>query len=82
VSASNFVRRDSRPSPTPPAIRPQDAQDLQEFLDSLRARGRSPKTYATYRESVTMFATYTAQKGMPLLAAVRGGHVEDFLRLM
>lgn len=63
-------------------MRPEDARDLQEFLDWLGARGRSPKTHVTYRESVVAFATFTASKGMPLLADVRREHVEDFLRSM
>jgi site-specific recombinase XerD len=64
------------------AARSPDREDLQEFIDALRARGRSPKTCATYRESVLAFATFTARKGMPLLADVRREHVEDFLRGM
>jgi site-specific recombinase XerD len=60
-------------------IRPADREDLTAFLDRCQSRGRSPKTIATYREAVEQLASYTAGKGMPLLASVRREHVEDFL---
>ena len=59
-------------------MRSEDARDLQDFLDWLAARGRSPKTYVTYREAVIALATFTSAKGMPLLADLRREHVEDF----
>ena len=64
------------------AVRPEDARDLQDFTDWLRARGRSPRTTASYCEAVRGLAVFTARKGMPLLADLRREHVEDFLRGM
>ncbi len=63
-------------------FRSEDARDLRDFLDWLGARGRSKKTYATYRESVTALAVFAATKRMPPLADLRREHIEDFLRSM
>jgi len=63
-----FRRRAAAPKPKRAPDRPEDGRDLQDFLDWLAARGRSPKTYATYREAVIALAEFAAAKGMPLLA--------------
>ena len=81
-SASKFRSRAAEPKLISAPIRSEDARDLRDFLDWLGARGRSKKTYATYRESVTALAVFAASKGMPLLADLRREHVEDFLRAM
>ena len=80
--APKFRGRAAEPKLARPPMRSEDARDLQDFLDWLAARGRSPKTYATYGEAVIALATFAAAKGMPLLADLRREHIEDFLRSM
>jgi site-specific recombinase XerD len=47
------------------------------------ARNLSPNTLETYVSAVTMFADFSAERGMPLqVASVRREHVEAFLAWM
>lgn len=50
------------------------------FERSLRARRRSPKTIASYRDAARLFIAHQAASGAPLAPGlVTRGHVEDFI---
>ncbi len=80
--APKFRNRGAAPKLTRAPDRPEDARDLRDSLDWLAARGRSPKTYVTYREAVLALSQFASAKGMPLLADLRREHIEDSLRSM
>ena len=52
----------------------------QSFQRSLLAENKSPKTIATYSESLQQFGAFLASRGMPVIVAhIRREHVEAFV---
>ncbi len=62
----------------PTVIRTADREEISAFIDACQARGLTRKSLETYHDAATAFATFTAEKGMPLLPDVTREHVEDF----
>ena len=61
-------------------ITAQQTLYLDSFLRSLRAQNLSERTVETYRDSVSQFAAFLAEKGMPTTpAAITREHVEAFI---